>query len=115
MGVSGAGEQIRAELLGWPGVSAHPHRFGGLEYRLGLREIGHVHGDWLADIPFPRRIRDEVVAEGRAEPHHVLPESGWVSVHLTEQADVERALGLLRLSYEGATRQRARKAPDPSP
>jgi hypothetical protein len=113
MGVSGAGERIRAELLGWPGVSAHPHRFGGLEYRIGRREIGHVHGDWLADVPLPRRIRDEVVAEGRAEPHHVLPESGWVSLHLVGEADVEGAIALLRLSYETALRQRGR-GPQPA-
>ncbi len=30
---------------GWPGVTAHPHRFGGMEYRLGKRELGHIHGD----------------------------------------------------------------------
>jgi hypothetical protein len=105
--VVGAGERIRQVVLGWPGVTGQPHRFGGLEYRVGRREIGHVHGDWLVDIPFPRRVRDELVAEGRAEPHHVLPESGWVSVHLARQDDVEGAISLLRLSYDAAIRRGA--------
>jgi hypothetical protein len=96
-------------LLQWPGVTAHPHQFGGTEYRLGSREIGHVHGDWLVDIPFPSKVRNEIVAAGRAEPHHVLPDSGWVSFYLREAADVERAIGLFRESYEIAMRQKARR------
>ncbi len=107
MGVQGAAERIRNALLSWPGISAHPHRFGGLEYRIGRREIGHVHGDALADIPLPKKVRDEAVADGRAEPHHVLPQSGWVSVHLRQEDDVERAIALLRISYDAAQKQRA--------
>ena len=64
-------DAIRAELLSWDGVSAHPHRFGGTEFRVHGREFGHLHGDRLADIPFPKRARDELIAAGRAEPHHV--------------------------------------------
>ncbi|HWD09450.1 MAG TPA: luciferase family protein, partial [Actinomycetota bacterium] len=47
----GAGERIRAEVGSWPGVSVEPHRFGGWEYKVGRREMGHVHGDRLADLP----------------------------------------------------------------
>jgi hypothetical protein len=107
MGVDGAGVRIRAALVAWPGIEAHPHRFGGTEYRLGAREIGHVHGDELLDVPFPKRVRDRVIAEGRARPHHVLPESGWVSFYLRQEADVERAIALLRESYELALAQRS--------
>ena len=95
-------------MLSWPGVTTHPHRFGGSEYRLGRREIGHVHGDQLVDIPFPTRVRNEVVAAGRAEPHHVLPDSGWVSLFLREASDVDTAIELLRLSFELAQKQKGR-------
>lgn len=105
MAVPGARTQIQTTVLGWEGVTAHPHRFGGIEYRLGKRELGHVHGDSLVDIPFPTRIRDEVVAEGRAEPHHILPSSGWISFYLQEPGDVERAISLLRLSFDIATKK----------
>jgi hypothetical protein len=101
-------ERIQREVLSWPGVGDHPHRFGGTEYRLGAREIGHIHGERLVDIPFPKRVRDELVAAGRAEAHHVLPESGWVSFYMREDADADRAIELLRLSYELAEQQRAR-------
>ena len=93
-------ETIRAEVSGWPGTSEAPHRFGGVEFNLGTREIGHLHGDHLLDVPFPRRLRDALVANGRAEPHHVLPQSGWVSFRIRSSADTEAAVALLRLSYD---------------
>ena len=77
-------ERIQAALLEQEGVTAHPHRFGGTEYRLAKREIGHVHGERLVDIPFPKPVRDEVIASGLAEPHHLLPESGWISLYLRQ-------------------------------
>ncbi len=80
--------------------------FGGTEYRLGRREIGHVHGNYLVDIPFPTKIRNELVEAGRAEPHHILPETGWVSFFLREPDDVDRAIDLLHYSYELASKQK---------
>lgn len=106
MAVPDAAQKIQREVTSWPHVAAHPHRFGGTEYRIGRREIGHIHGDYLVDIPFPTRVRDEVIASGQAQPHHILPDSGWVSVYLREATDVDRAVALLRLSYQLAARQK---------
>jgi hypothetical protein len=108
MAVPGAGKQIQAALHEWAGVTSGPHRYGGIEYRLGRRELGHVHGDRLVDIPFPKEVRDELVAGGRAEPHHILPDSGWISFYLREAPDVQRAIELLRLSFEIAAEKSAR-------
>jgi predicted DNA-binding protein (MmcQ/YjbR family) len=111
MPVHGAAERIHAILITWPHIHTASHRFGGTEYRYGLkREIGHIHGDALVDIPFPTRVRDEVVAAGQAEPHHLLAESGWVSVYLRTPADVDRAVELFRRSYELAARQKPASA-----
>jgi hypothetical protein len=98
--VIGAGAAIARELMRWPGVTAAPHRFGGVEFRFGRKELGHVHGDRLADLPFTVRIRRELVASGRAVPHHVLPESGWVSRWIDGSGDVAAVLELFRLQYE---------------
>ncbi len=106
MSVRGASKQIVDTLLTWQGIETHPHRFGGTEFRIGKREIGHIHGDSLVDIPFPKKIRDEIVAANDAEPHHILPETGWVSFYLREEADVERAIALLKRSYEIALKQK---------
>lgn len=109
MPVPGAARLILEALSSWEGVSIALHRFGGSEFRLGTREIGHIHGDALVDIPFPKKIRDEIVAAGEAQPHHILPETGWVSFYLREPIDVERAIALLRRSYEVALLQKGGK------
>lgn len=101
-------ETIRREVLGWPGVTEEPHRFGGVEFRLGKRELGHLHGDYLADLPFPVRVREELVAAGKAMPHHILPQSGWVSYPIRDAAAVPGALELFRLAYQRATARGAK-------
>jgi Family of unknown function (DUF5519) len=93
-------EQIVREVSAWGGVTVAPHRFGGIEFRIGRRELGHLHGGRLADLPFPVRVREGLVAAGDAELHHVLPESGWVSYHIRDSGDVPHVVGLFRLNYE---------------
>jgi hypothetical protein len=93
-------ERIAREVSSWPGVSAAPHRFGGTEFHVNNHEIGHLHGNRLADLPFPKRMREELVTAGRATPHHVLPETGWVSYYIHGEADVAGAIELFRLNYE---------------
>jgi len=104
-----AAAKIREAMERLEGVQASPHRFGGTEYRLGTRELGHVHGNELVDVPFPRRIRDEVIAQGLAEPHHILPETGWVSCFLRRPEDVNHAITLLERSHALAVEQRDRR------
>ena len=45
-------ERISRELLSWANVASEPHRFGDTEFRINKRELGHLHGDRLADLPF---------------------------------------------------------------
>lgn len=94
--------RIEREVASWDGVSVRPHRFGGIEFRLGRRELGHLHGERWADLPFHRGIRDMLVETGRAQPHHVLPETGWVSRQIRDDEDVREVIELFRLSYERA-------------
>jgi hypothetical protein len=93
-------EAIVEEVSSWPGVAAGTHRFGGTEFRYGRRELGHLHGNRLADLPFPLLVRNELVAGGRAEPHHVHPESGWVSYSIRDETDVARVIALFRMNYD---------------
>jgi len=109
MPVPGAQAQISAAVLGWENTSVEPRRFGGVEYRLGTRELGHIHSDHLLDIPFPVKVRDEIVGAGQAQPHHLLADSGWVSFYLKEAADIARAIDLLRRSYDLAALQRQKR------
>ncbi|MBO0717875.1 MAG: DUF5519 family protein [Rhizobiales bacterium] len=93
--VSGLNEQVSA----WPRVSAHAHRFGGNEFRVGKAEIGHVHNSGEVDIPFPRAFHDELLARGLAERHRWAPNTGWVTFRVRGEADIKRAIWLMRLSY----------------
>lgn len=96
-------ETIENEVALWAGVEAREHRFGGVEFRVNGHEIGHLHGDRLADLPFPVEVRKELVESGRAQPHHVLPQTGWVSYRIGGEEDVAGALELFRRNYERLT------------
>jgi hypothetical protein len=103
-------DAIVREVTSWPGVTTARHRFGGTELRLGCRELGHLHGGRLADLPFPLLVRDDLVAAGRAEPHHIYPDSGWVSVPIRSAADVVGVVELFRLNYDRPWRTRTTTA-----
>ncbi len=108
-GYKGAGKKITLLVTAWEGVTARPHQFGGTEYRFGNREIGHIHGDRMVDIPFPTSIRRKVVSTGQAEPHHLLPNSGWISFYIHQEADISRAVDLLRRSFQLAKQQKRKR------
>ncbi|MGB7936631.1 MAG: luciferase family protein [Nitrososphaeraceae archaeon] len=57
-------EKISKEIMNWPGVTTDQHRFGGTEFRIGKREIGHI-GDRLADLPFPMQVLYSVLTNSR--------------------------------------------------
>jgi Luciferase len=98
-------QMVRAAVESWDGVTTHKHRFGGIEFRVGHRELGHLHKSF-ADLPFPRGVRDTLIAEGRARPHHVLPNSGWVTAPMRTASEVADVIELFRRNYERAGSQR---------
>jgi len=117
-----ANEMIRIAVMSCKGITSGVHRFGGTEYKLGKREIGHVHafvpehltsacrhGNYLVDIPFPMKVRNELIKNGEAEVHHILPESGWVSFYINNENDVEKAIALLKKSYMLALEQKGKR------
>jgi hypothetical protein len=92
-------KMLEAEISSWPGISIHPHRFGGREFRFKTAEVGHVHIGGVVDIPFPRSIRNALLAEGLAEAHRWVPNSGWITFHVRTDEDLRHAIWLMRLSY----------------
>ena len=96
----GHGDRIIGAVTSWPGVTTDAGRFGETEFFLDGRLLGHVHGDDLADIPFPRRLRDELVAAGRTGPHHIHPDSTWTSRAIESDDDVDAVIELIRLNYD---------------
>jgi luciferase-like monooxygenase len=83
------------ELLGVkPGV----HRLGGIGFFLRGMECGHIHGNGLLDCFVGRANREALVRDGRALPHHVFPQSGWISFWIKDSDDVPGAIELIRMA-----------------
>jgi hypothetical protein len=95
-------ESIDRELLSWPGVSREQGRFNSTAYMLGRREIGHIHRNGVADLPFPKAVYDELLAAGRAQPHQAGVR-GFVSYQIDDLNDINQAIALFRMNYDRAT------------
>jgi len=93
-------ETIKDEILKWPGITTEPNRFGGIEFLVNRKEMGHLHGERLADLPFPIEVRKELVASRHALPHHIYPESGWVSYWIRNSDDIPAVVYLFKIQYE---------------
>ena len=104
-------KKLEDAVSSWPQISVHPHRFAAREFRFGNAEVGHVHNGGIVDIPFPRPIRDALLAEGLAEEHQWVPNSGWVTFRVRSDKDLQDAIWLMRLSY---IRYALKAAADPS-
>jgi Family of unknown function (DUF5519) len=93
-------ERIITEALSWPGVYHVQGEFGSVVLRLGRRELGHLHGDAMAAVPIPPKLRDQLINDRVA----LEREPGWVSVPLETEEGVQQALALLRGNYERGDR-----------
>ena len=91
--------RLEKEVSSWPQITVHPHRLEGREFRLGSAELGHVHESGILDIPFPRPVRDALLADGLAEEHRWVPNSGWITFHIRGEEHFTHAMWLMRLSY----------------
>lgn len=109
MTVQNAQELIDEAVTRWPDVRSGPHRFGGLEWTIDKTEIGHIHGNRQLDIVLPSKVRDELVATGQAEPHHIYPQIG-ITFYINESSDIERAIDLLHIAYDLIQERRTRLA-----
>jgi luciferase-like monooxygenase len=96
-----ASEQITEEVTSWPGVEAGLGRRSEFGFRVGRREIGHLHGDHAAHFSFPRDVWGELFAQGRIVHHPVFPgRVGPAARRIEDEADVRDVIALLRLNYD---------------
>ena len=96
-----ASEQITEQVTAWPGVTAGPGARGAFSFTLGRRELGHLHGDRVLHIGFPKAVWHELFDAGRIEYHPVFPgKPGYAARQLASEADVLDAIALLRLNYD---------------
>jgi Family of unknown function (DUF5519) len=99
-----ASRQITEEVTSWPGVDAGPGRRGEFAFKVGRREIGHLHGDHAAHFWFPRPVWHELRAQGRVVPHPVFPDAeGPAARRIETEGDIRDVIALMRLNYERVT------------
>ncbi|WP_247003444.1 luciferase family protein [Halosolutus gelatinilyticus] len=92
-------ERIDELVSSWPGIAPKRGRFGAVSFDLEGSEIGHVHPS-VADIDYPKPLREQLLAEGRTEVHHAVPMHPTATTYRIESADdVAHAVWLFRLSY----------------
>lgn len=84
----------------FPAAQMRVHRFGGTEFFENGKELGHVHGNGLLDVRVGRRNAAELIFQGKAEPHHIFKNSGFVSFWLRNESDVASALALLQIARQ---------------
>jgi hypothetical protein len=98
-----ASEQITSEVTSWPGVEAGHGRRGEFAFTLGRREIGHLHGDHVLHIGFPKAVWHELHGAGRIDYHPVFPgKPGYAARRIETEDDVRDVIELLRLNYDCA-------------
>jgi hypothetical protein len=103
--------RIQQEVGSWPDVRVDVYGGGMVFFHVGRREIGHLHGDRLADLPVPVRIREQLVAAGKASLHYLHPRTGWISYYIKSDQDIEPVVELFRLNYNRPWLQRQEQGP----
>src|SRR5687768_15994117 len=83
-------DDIEHEVLSWKNTSIHVHKFGGLQFNLREKEIGHIHGNGFLDILFSRKIKNQLLKEGKVKNHHTFKDSGWITFQI--QTDQDKGL-----------------------
>jgi len=101
-----ASEQITEAVTSWPGVEAGIGKRGEFGFKVGKREIGHLHGDHAAHMFFPKQTWTQLKSEGRIEHHPVFPDrEGPAARRIENEADVRDVIALLRINYDDAVRR----------
>lgn len=96
-----ASRRITDEVTSWAGVEAGPGRRGELAFRVGRREIGHLHGDRAAHFSFPKALWTELIQQGRIGPHPVFPAAqGPAARKIESDGDIRDVIALMRLNYD---------------
>jgi len=108
-----ASEQITEQVTAWPGVRAGTGSRGEFAFTIGRREIGHLHGDRVLHLGFPKAVWHELYEAGRIDYHPVFPgKPGYASRRIDSADDVVDVIALLRLNYDRAVATHG--LPDPA-
>ena len=78
-----------------------PGTRGEFAFKVGRRELGHLHGDHVAHFGFPKQVWAELYEQDRIDYHPVFPgRPGYGARRIETDADVRDVIELLRLNYD---------------
>jgi len=96
-----ASQRITREVTSWPGVEAGDGDRGEFAFKVGRRELGHLHGDHAAHFGFPKEVWAGLFEQDRIDYHPVFPgRPGFGARRIEDEDDVRDVIELLRLNYD---------------
>ncbi len=104
MEITSASERITQVVSSWPRVTAGSGSRGEFAFKVDGRELGHLHGDYVAHFSFPKKIGMSLREQGRIVDHPVFPgKPGFGARSIQGDADILDVIELMRLNYERVT------------
>jgi hypothetical protein len=96
-----ASEQITEAVTSWPGVTAGYGDRGEFSFRVGRREIGHLHGDRAAHFALGKELGTSLRDRGMVVDHPVFPSKNAMAARaIRNQEDVDEVIELMRINYD---------------
>jgi predicted DNA-binding protein (MmcQ/YjbR family) len=94
-------DDIEKKILTWPGTTATTHKYGGLQFNYGNKELGHIHSNGLLDMLLNRQLKQQLMQQNsRVQDHHILKKTGWLSFYMESYGDKEFVLELFEMAYK---------------
>lgn len=102
--LQGPAGELAETIARWPGVAAFTHwELGspgvvdGSEFHVGDPELGHIHLDGTAHVPFDSKLASLLVRNGLGRTPSWS--NAWITYPVRSSADVQHASWLFGLAY----------------
>jgi hypothetical protein len=92
--------KVDQTVSAWPGMKITLHKYGGFQFNINDKEIGHMHSNGVVDILFDLKTKNQLLQQYNLQDHHVFKDSGWVSYYIRKKEDAVEVIKLLRISFE---------------
>jgi Luciferase len=93
-------QELRRRILNLSGVTERQN--AGIHedaFFVGRTMFMLIHGRGHCDIRLPKGDQERVLTEGKARPHRWAPEAGYVTLIVDDEADLDPAMDLIRMSH----------------
>lgn len=90
-------KRIDAAISSLSYISKGRHLYGSIEWRYKNKPIGHIHGNHVVDVPFPKEVQTDLLMNGRVVQNKYA--KNGISLYLKNSEDIDFAIKLLQQSY----------------